>query len=137
MRAKSRLALVVDIIRDFLIRWVVGIMLTYFLKRLAVRFKGKAHLGDYLNYTLWKFIGQIYLPVYFRYFWNYKSEDYRPLYFHKTVRIILRLHKDMHRNIVGIKACPYCKILRENKSFFQTYAPNPELYPPFKFSRSF
>ena len=141
MRAKSRLTLVVDTIIDFLIHWAIGGMLTYLLKRLAGTLKGKAHLGDYLNYCLWKLV-QIYLPVYFRYFLNYKTVEKAKIasesrYFPKTVRMILKLHMDMHKNIVKIEACPYCKILRQNKSFFQTYAPNPKLYPPFKFSRSF
>lgn len=142
MRAKSRLTLVVDTIIDFLIHWAIGGMFTYLLKRLAGTLKGKAHLGDYINYTFWKFIYRRYLPVYFRYFLSYKTVEKSKTaselrFFNTTVGMILRLHKDVHRNIVEIKACPYCEILRENKSFFQTYAPNPELYPPFKFSRSF
>ena len=140
MKGKSRLILLVSI-WEILFIWAMERILDFLVKRLAVRFKGEVHLGDYLNYLLWRdFVGRIYLSVYFRYFWSYKSvENYKVArnlrYFPKTVRMILKIHKDMHRNIRETKECRYCKILRENKSFFQIYAPNPKLYPPFKFSK--
>lgn len=142
-REKSRFIRIVlwEVLQLILLTWVIEKVLNYFFGRLAVKFKGKAHLGDYLNYGLWKLVGLMYLSVYFRYFLSYNTVEKSKIaselrYFPKTVRMVLKTHKDMHKNIDEIKVCPYCMVLRENQNFFQTYAPNPELYPPFKFSRS-
>ena len=142
MKVKSRLILLVSIwetLQLIFITWVIEKALNFLAKRLAIRFKGKAHLG----YFYWRIYGGTVMNINLPYILSFKTmlENERFLSeskaFFLIVRSALYVHKMMHKHkVLKMEKCKYCKTIIENKSFLQIYAHNPKLYPPFKFSRS-
>ena len=139
MREKSRLILLVTI-WDILIAWVIGKTLDYFAKRLAkrLRLKGNRHIHLFL---LSKLEGVL---LWANFFYIIQGDEFyskvynkEPLSWSQFVLLTLKSHKQLHKNgIFQAKSCRFCRVITEKKDLLMKYVTNPELYPPFKFSRS-
>ena len=63
---------------------------------------------------------------------------FRTPIFLTMIESMLESHEKAHRkNNIEIETCGICKLIIQNKAFFQKVLPNPKLYPPFQILTNF
>ena len=137
MKVRSRLILMFSI-WEILLTWVITRTLDYFVRFLRRKINIKVDLSFLrsLSQIGDKLVTEFYISNYFDDTAYLRFVTISPYFFDIFVKTPLRTHRRLHkRGILEEKSCQSCQIIIKNKGFLQKLAPNPELYPPFKFSK--
>jgi hypothetical protein len=96
--------------------------------------RGKYKVGRFSLKPSYAF-EKVFLRIYFTTYIENKPAVFvtRLPWFPDMMKYLLRLHRTFHRRGMPLEDCSYCKEIMQKKDFLQGFAPNPKLYPPFKF----
>ena len=137
MKVKSKLILMVSI-WEILLTWIITRALDFFVRFLRgkINIRVDMHFLRRLSETTDRFMMELYIPTYFDDTTFLRAFTMSPYLLDIFVKVPLLAHRRLHkRGILEVKSCRSCQIIIKNKGFLETFAPNPELYPPFKFSK--
>jgi len=132
MKVKSKLFLMVSL-WEILLTWAITRTLDYLVKWIGRRLKLKINVNFHISGKFY----MAYLTFCLRYVLLYRDDKVMTKIdaYRQIIDVTLSVHRRMHRNL-KIKSCQYCRIITKNENFFKQFAPDPKLYPPFKFSKN-